>query len=39
VVIEGSMREDGVFGADVLMTKCGSKYEAAERAGAGGQHP
>jgi len=27
VVIEGAMNERGVFEADVLMTKCSSKYE------------
>jgi cytochrome c-type biogenesis protein CcmE len=27
VVIEGSMDQSGVFHADVLMTKCASKYE------------
>ncbi len=35
VVIEGRMGPDGVFEADVLMTKCASKYEAMD-AGAGG---
>lgn len=29
VVVEGAMDERGVFVADVLLTKCGSKYEAA----------
>lgn len=29
VVIEGAMGDDGVFAADVLMTKCASKYESA----------
>lgn len=29
VVLEGRMREDGVFEATTLLTKCGSRYEAA----------
>lgn len=29
VVIEGKLREDGVFEATTLLTKCGSRYEAA----------
>lgn len=29
VVIEGRLREDGVFEATTLLTKCGSRYEAA----------
>jgi cytochrome c-type biogenesis protein CcmE len=29
VVLEGRLREDGVFEATTLLTKCGSRYEAA----------
>lgn len=29
VVVEGRFREDGVFEADLVLTKCGSRYEAA----------
>jgi len=29
VVLEGSLRGDGVFEAETLLTKCGSRYEAA----------
>lgn len=29
VVLEGKLREDGVFEATTLLTKCGSRYEAA----------
>ena len=29
VVLEGSLRADGVFEATTLLTKCGSRYEAA----------
>jgi cytochrome c-type biogenesis protein CcmE len=29
VVMEGRLREDGVFEATTLLTKCGSRYEAA----------
>ena len=32
VVIEGRLGDDGVFHADVLMTKCASKYQAEEHA-------
>jgi cytochrome c-type biogenesis protein CcmE len=28
VVVEGRLRDDGVFAADILMTKCASKYES-----------
>jgi cytochrome c-type biogenesis protein CcmE len=28
VVLEGRFREDGVFAATVVLTKCGSRYEA-----------
>lgn len=28
VVVEGRFREDGVFEADLVLTKCGSRYEA-----------
>jgi cytochrome c-type biogenesis protein CcmE len=28
VIVEGRMGDDGVFHADVLLTKCASKYEA-----------
>lgn len=35
VVVEGRMDDRGVFLADVLMTKCGSKYEP-RSPGAGG---
>jgi cytochrome c-type biogenesis protein CcmE len=41
VVLEGRLREDGVFEATTLLTKCGSRYEAApeDLATAGGEHP
>ena len=29
VVLEGRLRRDGVFEANTLLTKCGSRYEAA----------
>lgn len=29
VVLEGRLRDDGVFEATTLLTKCGSRYEAA----------
>ena len=29
VVLEGRLRGDGVFEAETLQTKCGSRYEAA----------
>ena len=29
VVLEGKLRQDGVFEATTLLTKCGSRYEAA----------
>jgi cytochrome c-type biogenesis protein CcmE len=29
VVLEGRLRADGVFEANTLLTKCGSRYEAA----------
>jgi cytochrome c-type biogenesis protein CcmE len=29
VVLEGRLRSDGVFEATTLLTKCGSRYEAA----------
>ena len=29
VVLEGRLRGDGVFEAETLLTKCGSRYEAA----------
>jgi len=32
VVVEGRLDESGVFQADVLMTKCASKYEGHENA-------
>jgi cytochrome c-type biogenesis protein CcmE len=32
VVIEGKLDEAGVFQADVLLTKCASKYQAEEHA-------
>ena len=32
VVIEGSLSDGGVFEADVMMTKCASKYQAEEHA-------
>jgi len=28
VVLEGHLRQDGVFEATMLLTKCGSRYEA-----------
>ena len=35
VVVEGQLNPQGVFAADVMMTKCASKYEsAADKAGA-----
>lgn len=40
VVLEGKLGEDGVFQATTLLTKCGSRYEAAPedlKAGAAGQ--
>ena len=38
VVLEGKLRADGVFEATTLLTKCGSRYEAApeDLAGEGG---
>ena len=30
VVVEGRYREDGVFDATLVLTKCGSRYEAAQ---------
>jgi cytochrome c-type biogenesis protein CcmE len=39
VVVHGSMRPDGVFGADELLAKCPSKYEAAAKAGEKMPHP
>lgn len=35
VVVEGRFREDGVFVATTVLTKCGSRYEAADEALAG----
>lgn len=35
VVLEGRLREDGVFEATTLLTKCGSRYEAAPEELAG----
>ncbi len=35
VVLEGRLREDGVFEANTLLTKCGSRYEAAPEELAG----
>jgi len=35
VVMEGRLREDGVFEATTLLTKCGSRYEAAPEELAG----
>ena len=32
VVVEGVRREDGVFAADLMLTKCASRYQAAELA-------
>jgi cytochrome c-type biogenesis protein CcmE len=37
VVVEGKLDERGVFQADVLMTKCASKYQADEHAKTLGQ--
>ncbi len=37
VVLEGRMRRDGVFEATTLLTKCGSRYEAAPEELAGTQ--
>ena len=41
VVMEGRLREDGVFEATTLLTKCGSRYEAAPEDLMGGEatHP
>jgi cytochrome c-type biogenesis protein CcmE len=42
VIIEGQMDSAGVFKADLMMTKCASKYDAAEGEGQGaphGKHP
>lgn len=33
LVLEGRLGDDGVFEADVMMTKCASKYQAEEHAG------
>lgn len=30
VVVEGRFREDGIFEATTVLTKCGSRYEASE---------
>ncbi len=35
VVVEGRYRRDGVFQADLVLTKCGSRYEAAPEELAG----
>ena len=35
VVLEGRLRSDGVFEANVLLTKCGSRYEASPEELAG----
>ncbi|HET9949213.1 MAG TPA: cytochrome c maturation protein CcmE [Longimicrobiales bacterium] len=35
VVLEGRLRQDGVFEATTLLTKCGSRYEAAPEELAG----
>jgi cytochrome c-type biogenesis protein CcmE len=35
VVLEGRLREDGVFEANTLLTKCGSRYEASQEELAG----
>ncbi|MDH3208101.1 MAG: cytochrome c maturation protein CcmE [Gemmatimonadota bacterium] len=35
VVLEGRLREDGVFEAKTLLTKCGSRYEASQEELAG----
>jgi cytochrome c-type biogenesis protein CcmE len=34
VVVEGQLDAAGVFQADVLMTKCASKYDSADHPGA-----
>ena len=34
VVVEGQLNGQGVFAADVMMTKCASKYESANQAPA-----
>ncbi|MCA9736204.1 MAG: cytochrome c maturation protein CcmE [Gemmatimonadota bacterium] len=36
VVLEGRFRDDGVFEATTVLTKCGSRYEAAPEAMAAG---
>jgi cytochrome c-type biogenesis protein CcmE len=35
VVVKGRLREDGVFVANTLLTKCGSRYEASDEVLAG----
>jgi len=35
VVLEGRLREDGVFEANTLLTKCASRYEASQEELAG----
>ena len=39
VVVTGRVRDDGTFDASELLAKCPSKYEAAEPAAPGAQHP
>lgn len=38
VIVEGSMSESGLFVAETLMTKCGSRYES-EEDGPAAPHP
>jgi cytochrome c-type biogenesis protein CcmE len=35
VVMEGQMRQDGIFEATEVLTKCGSRYEAVPEAPGG----
>jgi len=39
VVVEGKMDDTGVFQANVLMTKCASKYEGEEKTHQPENHP
>ncbi|MFW6038861.1 MAG: cytochrome c maturation protein CcmE [bacterium] len=39
VVVEGTLSAEGMFQADVLMTKCASKYDAAEHPPHGKDRP
>lgn len=39
VVVEGRLRRDGTFEANMLLAKCPSKYEATDAEGSYGDHP